>query len=202
MCSACQQEEKNRETNLKTEPQQCKGLSFAFWHHAANGASTQPRRVKLPKMSSLNLGTEVFGFTTLGDLEPFQSAPLSRFLTMMKGIRCKTSPTETFQMQKRKNAQTLGLKSQPFMIQGCVSQLISHARLRCRHGQANQKVRQPPQLGAACAQLQQLHKMLPRKSPTYFSTSYTVRILSTPFMRHIFPSGTHVAHTISLKSPP
>ena len=46
MCSTCQPTigDKKTETNLKnrTTTMQTQGLSFAFWHHAANGASTQP----------------------------------------------------------------------------------------------------------------------------------------------------------------
>ena len=60
----------NGERNLKNEPQRCNQevcLNFAFWHHAAIGASTQPHRITLSKLSSCNLGTEAFGVTTTWD---------------------------------------------------------------------------------------------------------------------------------------
>ena len=121
MCSTCQTTigDKKTETNLKnrTTTVLTQGLSFAFWHHAANGASTQP----FPRQTTKDVIMETSARKRSasqhsGDVknQPFQSATLSQNLTMMMSMGYKTSQTQTFQLQTRtKTAKTLGLKEQP-----------------------------------------------------------------------------------------
>ena len=55
MSSMCQPTIGQESRNKPEKPNHnvlTQGLSFAFWRHAANGASTQLSRVKRPKMSS------------------------------------------------------------------------------------------------------------------------------------------------------
>ena len=106
MCSNCPpttgQEERDK-LETRTTTMQTRGLSFAFWHHAARGASTQPRRVKLPRCHHATSATEVFGFLTLcGQLEttiPECTTVTNLHKADVDGIRNTQTPTFQAQMK-------------------------------------------------------------------------------------------------------
>ena len=106
MCSTCQpttrKEQRNKLENRTTILPKLE-VSVSPGVMRKNGASTQPRRVQLPKMSSSNLGAEAFGFTRQW---------------VHKKTRQKTQPT--FQLQMKSHAQRRDWKNN--RPQSCATQ--------------------------------------------------------------------------------